>query len=151
VGETEKKINYHQGIFIDIFPANFINPSEVRLYKTILFMTKLFANRYLHIDALANVGIGYLNHFHQGKEGKLVVAGGESIHWFRPYAREHLFPLKTMHFEKDNYPVPGDTDYVLQKIFGSNFLKLPPPEKRKVHSVLIRTDTPCDKERRWGK
>ena len=147
--EVGRRIDYHQGIFIDIFPVNLIDSSEIRHYKRALFLTKLFSNRFIHLDKFATMGIRYLNRFHNNESGELVVAGGESLHWFEPYAKECLFPLQTMRFEGKDYPVPNDSDHVLRKIFGPDFMKLPPPEKRKSHSILIEQNRPCDKERQW--
>ncbi|WP_201352082.1 LicD family protein [Hydrogenimonas urashimensis] len=150
VEEAGREVPYHQGIFIDIFPVCFVETRKVELYKKILFVTKIFSNRYMHVDWAARMGIRLLEQFCQN-EGETVVAGGESLHWFKPYGKKHLFPLRQISFEGGEYPAPGDTDYVLEKIFGPDFMTLPPVEKRKAHSIKIYPHTPCPKEEEWKK
>ena len=45
-----------------------------------------------------------------------------------------VLPLKTNIFEKNNYKVPYDCEYVLTNIYGKNFMELPPKEKRITHN-----------------
>jgi len=148
-GEDRKEVRYHQGIFLDIFPANIVRSKHLFLYRSLLYMTKLFSNRYIHIDAPARAGIALLNRFHDPEKGDIVVAGGESLHWFEPYSTTAIFPLKKMRFETGTYPVPADTDRVLRHIFGPQYMQLPPMKKRKSHSVRIEPKRPCPKEEAW--
>jgi len=44
--------------------------------------------------------------------------------------------LSELKFKNKNYAVPADYDYVLRKIYGDNYMKLPPKEKRVTHDPL---------------
>ena len=46
--------------------------------------------------------------------------------------REELFPLKEVPFEDITIPLPNDVDAHLKRYYG-DYMKLPPPEKRKNH------------------
>ena len=39
-------------------------------------------------------------------------------------------------FEKETFNIPKDSKYVLQKIYGSNYMELPPVEKRITHNPI---------------
>jgi lipopolysaccharide cholinephosphotransferase len=144
--EEGRKIAYHQGIFIDIFPVNFIDPAGADSYGRLLNFAKLFSNRYLRIDTLAKPLIALLNRRHDPK-GSFVVSGGECMHYVIHVEKETIFPLRRATFEKGNFPVPGRAEAYLASIFGPDFMQLPPEEKRETHSRHMRVDEPCRKER----
>lgn len=45
-----------------------------------------------------------------------------------------VLPLRQRVFEKKEYSVPNDCDYVLSNIYGKTFMELPPKEKRITHN-----------------
>lgn len=45
-----------------------------------------------------------------------------------------IFPLRQLEFENKFYCVPNDYDYVLNNIYGENYMELPPIEKRITHN-----------------
>jgi len=147
-GESTKKIWYHQGIFMDIFPLNTIEnaPWNLKGYKTLIYMAKLLHNRYVKILWLASFGVKWLNRFHC-KGAPFVVSGGENMHYLIHVPVTTIFPLQQIEFEGYSFPAPKDTDRYLREIFGSDYMTLPPEEKRKVHSVAIYLDQPCTYER----
>jgi lipopolysaccharide cholinephosphotransferase len=44
-----------------------------------------------------------------------------------------IFPLKTMRFEDQEFPVPNNSDLYLRTLYG-DYMRLPPEEKRVVHA-----------------
>lgn len=49
---------------------------------------------------------------------------------------EKYYPIKKIDFEGKKYNVPNDYDYVLKKIYGNNYMELPPIEKRVTHNPV---------------
>ena len=144
--EEGKDICYHQGIFIDIFPVNYIESSKKEKYKNILTLAKIFSNRYVRIDKIAKVFIGYLNNFHSHRN-EYIVSGGESMHYVTHVERETVFPLTKMIFEGVEFPVPGKYDKYLVSIFGEAYMDLPSEDKRQVHSISIDVNQKCKYEK----
>ncbi len=145
--EEGKDITYHQGIFIDIFPVNFISPGKAEIYSKILNMAKVFSNRYLKIDNIAKHFIDKLNSYHSSNNN-YIVSGGESMHYATHVPRDVVFPLSTLQFEEMEVPVPRDAQAYLVSIFGDDYMTLPPKEDQKVHSVYIDTQQKCRYEKR---
>ena len=146
--EERKNIKYHQGIYIDIFPVNFItnNFFIVNLYKSLAFISKLVHNRYVKSISLVKPIVKLLNMFHT-ENGSLMVSGGENMHYVVPIEREKIFPLRYVEFEGDFFPAPKETDLYLKYFFGDSYMQIPPEEHQKVHSVFIDPNTPCKFER----
>jgi len=145
--EKDKNIRYHQGIFIDIYPVNYIEPRFKNYYRNILYVSKLFANRYIKIDFVAKIFIFILNKFHN-KDASLVVLGAEGMVWDIECDKSDIFPLKRLDFEGFSFPVPNNYQKHLTKIYGENYMSLPPKNQRVSHSYKILVDQPCEYEKR---
>ena len=52
------------------------------------------------------------------------------------HLKNKYYPKKNIIFRKKIYSVPNDYDYVLTKIYGQNYMELPPIEKRVTHNPL---------------
>ncbi len=52
------------------------------------------------------------------------------------FLKEKILPVKKMIFEGKIYSVPNDSDYILTKTYGSDYMKLPPKEKRVTHNPI---------------
>ena len=137
--EAKRKISYHQGIFIDIFPINCIDEKYVYLYKLLMNFGKFFSNRYVRIDFIAKNIIKILNKFNIS-EGNRCVSGGESMHFIINITKDMIFPLKTLKFEGYEFPVPNKYYEYLIAIFGY-YMKVPPKEERKTHAVEIKLNS----------
>lgn len=53
------------------------------------------------------------------------------------HLREKYYPTKKLTFEGRNLNVPNDYDYILKKIYGNNYMELPPIEKRITHNPMF--------------
>lgn len=49
------------------------------------------------------------------------------------HLKEKIFPLKKHVFELKKYPIPYDYDYVLTKIYGKDYMIVPPKDKQRTH------------------
>ena len=52
------------------------------------------------------------------------------------HLKEKYFPAAEVEFEGKMYKAPRDYDYVLKKIYGDNYMELPPIEKRVTHNPI---------------
>lgn len=52
------------------------------------------------------------------------------------HLQSNYFPSKKLFFEGKKYNVPNNYKYVLEKIYGKDYMKLPPKEKRVTHSPI---------------
>ena len=91
-----------------------------------------------------------LNSFHK-ENAPLIVSGGENMHYITPIKKENFFPLSEIRFEGEFFPAPKDPHMYLKLVFGDSYMQLPPEEKRRVHSVRILSDIPCDYEKQFLK
>ena len=147
--EKGKKIQYHQGIFIDIFPAICVSKQtlESQLFKGLIFASKLTHNRYIRLPWLTKVLISAVNLFEE-EEGEYLISSGETMFFLKPIPVTEFFPLKYIEFEGHMFPAPHNAELYLEKIYGKDYMILPPEEKRKVHSIAIYPDQPCEYEKR---
>jgi len=138
---------HHQGIFIDIFPVNYIAFPQAWMYHTMLNIAKIFCNRYVRIDIIAKWFIKKLNRFHS-LDNDYIVSGGENMNYVTHVQKGIVFPLQMLKFEGTLVPAPQDTDTYLSSIFGVDYMTPPPEDKRKIHSIYINTQEPCAYENR---
>jgi len=146
--EEKRDIKYHQGIYIDIFPANFIkkSPITVTALKSFVLISKFLHNRHIKLIQPTKYLIKLINFFHN-KEGEYIVSGGECMHYVTLARKEDFFPLTLIEFEEKKFPIPKKTDKYLTSIFGEDYMQLPSKDKQKVHSVYISITQPCRYEK----
>lgn len=91
-----------------------IIPTKIALKKRNKFMT-------MHNNSNNNIYINYGSQYSVEKQ---------------THEKDKYFPTKKIKFEDRKYDVPNDIDYVLKKIYGNNYMELPPKEKRISHDPL---------------
>ena len=140
--EKEKNIKYHQGIFLDIFPINFISDSIFPIYPEIQhiigsllsnrrFYSKL-SKRDLKLDA-----INLLNRFHNEKH-EILVEGLDTLdNNLKNVKKEDVFPLVKREFEGHYFPTPNNIDIYLTRFYGPTYMKLPEESERAIHNYKI--------------
>jgi lipopolysaccharide cholinephosphotransferase len=145
--EKDKKINYHQGIFVDIFPMLTLENSEenkkfyektfeeIRACSSISLHTPNGKDNPLKRKELVNS----LEKNHQGwqnKETKVIYSGKmpDVAAWFD---FKELFPLKKISFEGLEFFVPHNPQHYLSEIYSFDYMKLPPMNKRTIHASKI--------------
>ena len=145
--EKDKQINYHQGVFVDIFPMLAIENTEAnkKLYDSILKEIRDASSISLHTpngkdDPIKRAAlIASLKQKHQGwgiDKGK-VIYGGEMADVAAWFDIEKVFPLTTMEFEGHSFPVPNNPSHYLDAIYSFDYRQLPPKNKRIIHAHNI--------------
>ena len=145
--EKDKKINYHQGVFVDIFPMLTIENTETNrnLYDNTFKEIREASSTSLHSpdgkdDPVKRADlIAYLKQKHQGwtKNNYKIIYSGEMPDVAAWFDIEKVFPLITMDFECHSFFVPNNPDHYLHAIYSFNYRQLPPKNKRIIHAHSI--------------
>jgi len=145
--EKDKSINYHQGVFIDIFPMLTIENSadNKNLYDNTLKEIRDVSAISLHTPngkddpAKRAVLIASLKQKHQGWEADKtnVIYGGEMPDVAAWFNIGKVFPLTTLAFEGHRFPVPNDPSHYLDAIYSFDYRQLPSEDKRIIHAHSI--------------
>jgi len=148
--ETGKRIKYHQGIFIDIFPYDLVSKD---FRKSKLFLNRRFEyshNKFIkafgwYINLLSIlpvklIGFERLKRLllkrYTSKNPLYVSTGIDITVGYHTFDFNTVFPLTTINFEGISFMVPGDCHTYLTIMFG-DYMQLPPVEKRKTHAHKI--------------
>ena len=145
--EKDKQIQYHQGVFIDIFPMLAIENTDAnkQLYNHTLKEIRDASSISLHTpdgkdDPVKRAAlIASLKQKHLGwqdKKSKVIYSGEmpDVAAWFDI---EKVFPLTVMEFEGSSFPVPNNPDHYLDAIYDFDYRQLPPIDKRLFHAHSI--------------
>ncbi|MCW8887554.1 MAG: LicD family protein, partial [Gammaproteobacteria bacterium] len=145
--EKGRKVNYHQGLFVDIFPMLAIENSEEnkKLYDSTLNEIRDFSATSLHTPNGKDdpkkraVLVERLKQKHQGWElnKAKVIYGGEMPDVAAWFDMDAIFPLTTMEFEGHTFPTPNNPSHYLDAIYSFNYREIPPLSKRVVHAQSI--------------
>lgn len=145
------KASYQKGLFVDIFP--FVNyPSSFHKLTKKVARGICIANSYLHTPHLySNRSVVEFLYFKMKYSllmalwtlMKPLAKNGEYTcsfplyNWYGViYRTDSLFPLGRISFEGLEFSAPHNPDAYLTSIYR-NYMQLPPPEKRAVHSLFI--------------
>jgi lipopolysaccharide cholinephosphotransferase len=145
--EKDREINYHQGVFVDIFPMLTLENSEEnkKLYEdtfeelrdcsSVSLHTPTGIDRPIQREKLVKT----LEKKHQGwqnKETKVIYSGKmpDIAAWFD---FKEIFPLKKMSFEGLEFFVPNNPHHYLSENYSFNYMELPPVDKRTIHAWKI--------------
>jgi len=145
--EKDKEIEYHQGVFVDIFPMLAIEDTEIN--------KQLYDSTFKEIRDISPAGLNTpgdrddpikraalvdsLRQKHQGWEinNSKVIYSGEMPDVAAWFDIEKVFPLTTMEFEGRFFPVPKNPDHYLDAIYSFDYRQLPPKNKRIIHAHSI--------------
>lgn len=138
------KYNYN-GIFIDVFAMDYVNPLNYIIYKWFVYrrqmarrkpqknliskwkrdpyFKRIFCNTiYIFTDLIGRIKMSdYLTYARNGYEGNEL------------YKCSEIFPLSQIRFEGITFNAPKNVDAFLKASFGSNYMELPPEDDRKIH------------------
>ncbi len=136
--EANKNITYYQGIFIDIFPVNFIASDFINTfsYSFLKKLTKAFSNRYINIEFLSSHLIKFTNTFHDSSHD-LAVRGAEKMSEELKLKKNDLLPLNICLFENIYFKVPKNTHEYLKCFYGDTYMTLPKQNLRYSHHHSI--------------
>ena len=166
--EVGKEIEYHQGIFVDIFPIDYVDDTtkyfnRKRLYrcdyhhkksikkrrKILLYLKKYKAEIYKTYKGGKLKVLARSIHKYKDSDGIYMVEGFE-LGTEVAVNRSDIFPLKLMKFCDREFMVPNNSEKYLEIMFG-DYMTIPPVEDRKSHAVEIHPTTICKKLKAQGK
>lgn len=145
--EKGKNIKYNQGIFIDIFPVNYINTKINYIYPFLRFLGKFFnKNRfymqYFDIDVYKYY-IKLFNKLHH-HSNSCIRKGLEMRSSLKNIEKKDIFPLEEVAFENHTFPTPNNYDKYLTELYGDYMTPLPPEERDQArHSYKIFIVNDC--------
>lgn len=161
IEEQNSKIQMHQGIYIDIFPLDYVLYDEKNLEKRGKVLRKLFAlknfkhrtkfeNKFKLIlsrllfpfsffisDKKLNKRFESICECDNLKTDEYVTNFASHFKW-----RKQLFPSSYygdgvfLEFEGEKYRCPLKYKEILERLYGENYMELPPEDKRENHKII---------------
>lgn len=144
---------YEKGLYVDIFPfidypgvsRKFVKRVTRGISKSYSILTKAhyyslrscaelpwFGMKYLWYSTVWKLACLLFPPHKADNLGNILINNGYGI----MHATSRTFPLGHIMFEGHSYPAPADVDAYLSDLYR-NYMDVPPPEKRKIHSVFI--------------
>jgi len=145
--EKDRQIDYHQGVFVDIFPMLAIENTDdnKKQYDSTLKQIRDVSSISLHTpngkdDPAKRASLAAsLKEKHQGwkNDTSKVIYGGEMPDIAAWFDTAKVFPLSTLEFEGHSFPTPNDPSHYLDAIYSFDYRQLPPEDKRTIHAHSI--------------
>ncbi|ATC73996.1 TPA: LicD family protein [Proteus mirabilis] len=164
IEETELKYGYynsksHHGLFVDIFPYDKYSTNSFIRTKIERFLSKIYQlksiSKFKKISLDKKIIVFLLSPLipkiilNRIKEIQFCImnnrrtnyvysAGIETPFHRAVFTEEEIFPLKKISFEGYLFSCPNNIDQYLTKMFGANYMSLPPIENRISHYHSIK-------------
>ena len=140
--EDGKDINYHQGIFLDIFPMYVVEKTKLNhiFYKEALEAIRFFSAKRFNINFIRNFIVKSLRKLHLSwdkNNNTMVIYSGKMPDIAAVFDYNAIYPLKKMKFENIEFFVPNDCDHYLTSIYSNSYMEIPPKEKQTIHAAKI--------------
>lgn len=140
--EKDKKVNYHQGVFVDIFPMFAIKETKLNhlFYEYAFAMIRFFSAKKFNFIKIRKLLKKSLERLHLGwdkKEGTSVIYSGKMPDVAGAFKYSAIYPLKKIEFEGLEFLAPNDPHHYLENIYSFNYMELPPVDKRTNHAHEI--------------
>jgi len=143
--EYNRDIEYHQGVFVDIFPMLSIKESRVSLwyYPKALMLIRFFSAKNIDIKFLRRFLIWSLDRLHQKEwqEENKIIYSGKMPDVASVFDTKEVFPLEKISFEGYEFFAPKNPKHYLENIYSFDFMQLPPKDKRVIHAkemIIVR-------------
>lgn len=140
--EEGRDIEYNQGLFLDIFPMLAIKDCKFHnfIYRYSFIVIRFFSAKKFEQKGLRKLFVNLLHKMHLGfiKKDTVIIYGGEMPDVAGSFSYDGIFPLKKIKFEGLDFLAPKDCDAYLRELYGEDYMRLPPLEKRSVHAVEIK-------------
>jgi lipopolysaccharide cholinephosphotransferase len=142
--ENNKKVDYHQGVFVDIFPMLYVKntPLHKWYYKNALALIRFFSHKNLHVrTSIPSRPLRRfltwtlrLMHDKQNASHTQVIYGGEMPDVAAWFDKEEVLPTNKISFENRVFEAPKNPHHYLQAIYSFDYMQLPPEDKRTIHA-----------------
>lgn len=152
---TQGKKGKYDGVFIDVFAMDYVNPLNYILYKCILYrhQRRKKKEKITSIDNLKNKlnkpnckvknvllnmlyvltdSIGYFRFSNYLTYEKGLVFDGDLFYY------KDIFPLSKIYFEKFEFNAPNNINNFLIDSYGNNYMELPKECEHKKHIISVR-------------
>lgn len=144
---------YQKGLYVDIFPfipypgvsRGFVKRVTRGISRSYSILSKAhyyslrstaeffwFGAKYLFYRVVWSIACLFFLPRRADNMGNIVINNGYGI----MHRTSKIFPLSTITFEGLELPAPNDVDAYLSDLYR-NYMDVPTPEKRKIHSVFI--------------
>jgi len=145
--EKGKEVNYHQGLFVDIFPMLTLPNTKFHraFYEDAFKLIRDVSSISLHTlngkdhPHVRKALLEAVNEMHEGwdKEDIKVIYSGKMPDVAAWFDIDEVFPLKKIKFEGLEFYAPKNPKHYLKSIYSFNFMELPPLDKRTIHAHSI--------------
>ena len=145
--EKEREIEYHQGVFVDIFPMLTLPNTNFHqaFYDNIFGLIRSVSSVSLHTPNGEDYPLSRkklldsLDIMHQGweKEDLKVIYSGAMPDVSAWFDKSEIFPLQKIDFEGLSFYAPKNSKHYLKNIYSFDFMELPPLDKRTIHADTI--------------
>ena len=145
--EKDKSLDYHQGVFVDIFPMLCIEntPENKHFYEDSFQSIREVSAVSLHTPSgqdkpLERMSmIQALKKRHQGwlSQDNKVIYSGEMPDVAAWFDASEIFPLTKVLFEGKKFSAPANSSHYLDAIYRFDYRQLPPEEQRVIHAHSI--------------
>lgn len=153
IEEPKSKVKLQRGIWIDIFPMteiytnkylnffiskiptkrNNITDSKIKhIFKKIFWQILSF---FKFKDKEELIKMIYKKCSSKEIKEYLIYMDGRM--WWNTYKKEWIYPLKELEFEGYKFFVPNDYGSYLKYLYGKDYMKIPPIDKRMTHNFGI--------------
>jgi len=149
--EKGKEVEYHQGVFVDIFPmltlpkTNFYKEYYTHTFELIRSVSPvtLHTPNGKELPKARKKLVEALDTMHKGwneKELKVVYSGKmpDVSAWFDI---DEIFPLQKIEFEGLAFYAPKNPHHYLGELYSFNYMELPSEDKRTIHAFEIGFNT----------
>jgi lipopolysaccharide cholinephosphotransferase len=146
-GLTKKGEMTHQGIFIDVFPVEFVPSVKVKIFIDYFFGRAFRRFRGInsskfefYIALIIWPFVSFLvfssRLFALIMSSKLLTNTYGGLNLPAYHESKDIFPLKKITFEGIEFNCPNNWDKFLTSIYG-DYMRIPPKEKRQIHAKSI--------------
>ncbi|MFM7636972.1 MAG: phosphorylcholine transferase LicD [Crocinitomicaceae bacterium] len=146
-GLTQRGEMNYQGIFIDIFPVDFIPSIQIKKFIDFFYGRSFRRLRGLNSSKIEYfvawviwpfaLFLAFLFRLLSSWVRSSIIAnihGGLNLPAY--HDKSDVFPLQKINFEGKEFSCPNNCDKFLRSIYG-DYMKIPPKEKRQVHANSI--------------
>ena len=125
---------YHSGIAFEITPIDFVPENKlVRIIKGVFSDLFLFTC-FISYSKLLKLYDDFARN--NKNTSSVTIACGRNHYFGEMHSKEIFFPPKEIYFENIRSYVPNNCDAYLRKLYGENYMQIPPKEQREPHPCI---------------